>query len=215
MKDVLIKVSDTFCSIIWKILIFANKVASYFLLMIGKILYALWIVLSFIWPINKIAPDINKFFKGFRAFLKPYLKQLSKHYQKFLNDIDKSAVAKRICVPILIILVSLAIYPPSHWGPWKLREQGIASYYGYGFYFRQTASGERYYPWDITAASLTLPLGSIAKIINKNNGNVVYVRINDRGPYVNGRILDLSFVAAMKLGMINHGVIPVDIYTRD
>ncbi|MEI6057097.1 MAG: septal ring lytic transglycosylase RlpA family protein, partial [Lentisphaerota bacterium] len=105
-------------------------------------------------------------------------------------------------------------YPPSHWGYWKLKEQGIASYYGYGFYFRQTASGQRYWPWRCSAASLTLPLGTIAKVVNKNNGQSVYVEINDRGPYVNGRILDLSFVAALKLGMTHHGIVPVDIYTK-
>lgn len=215
MKDFILTLFDGFSSVIWTLFILLNKVVCVALLILGKFIAVIWTILCFLWPLNKIASDINKFFKNLHSNLKPILKSLGALYEKFLSKTAKSLVLKRIFSPILLILLFLAIYPPSHWGYWKLREQGIASYYGYGFYFRQTASGERYWPWMCSAASLTLPLGTIAKVVNRDNGQYVYVVINDRGPYISGRILDLSFVAALKLGMVHYGIIPVDIYTRD
>lgn len=214
MKELLLTLTDGFCAVIWTLFIFLNRVVGFALLLLGKVFAAIWSVLCLLWPLNKVASGINSFFRELHSIIKPIFKSLGTHYEKFLTKTSKSFVLKRIFVPILLILPFLAIYPPSHWGYWKLKEQGIASYYGYGFYFRQTASGERYWPWRCSAASLTLPLGTIAKVVNKNNGQSVYVEINDRGPYVKGRILDLSFVAALKLGMIHHGIIPVDIYTK-
>lgn len=78
-----------------------------------------------------------------------------------------------------------------------LAESGIASVYAYG---GKTASGERANPRALTAAHRTLPFGSTVKVTNKNNGRVVYVRINDRGPFTRGRIIDLTPAAARQLG---------------
>ncbi|MBI4411810.1 MAG: septal ring lytic transglycosylase RlpA family protein [Deltaproteobacteria bacterium] len=69
-----------------------------------------------------------------------------------------------------------------------------------------TANGERYDMYAMTAAHKTLPFGSRLKVVNPQNGKSVLVRINDRGPYIPGRILDLSFAAASRLGMIHQGV---------
>jgi len=77
-------------------------------------------------------------------------------------------------------------------------ESGIASVYAYDG--GKTASGERANPRALTAAHRTLPFGSTAKVTNKNNGRVVYVRINDRGPFTRGRIIDLTPAAAQRLG---------------
>ena len=79
-----------------------------------------------------------------------------------------------------------------------LAESGIASVYAYDG--GKTASGERANPQALTAAHRTLPFGSTVKVTNKNNGRVVYVRINDRGPFTRGRIIDLSPAAAHQLG---------------
>jgi len=76
-----------------------------------------------------------------------------------------------------------------------------ASYYGPGFSGRRTASGERFNPNGMTAASKTLPIGSVVHVTNPENGRSVNVRINDRGPYVRGRSLDLSKGAARKIGL--------------
>ncbi len=214
MKVFFLNLIDGFCTLIWTLFVALNKVLEFILLVIGKLISAVWSGLSKVLPLSKISREINKFFKSLHSILNPIFSKLAKYYDIFLSNTSKSIVMKRIFVPILMVLLFLTVYPPSHWGYGKLREQGIASYYGYGFYFRQTASGERYWPWNFSAASLTLPLGTIAKVVNRTNGRSVYVVINDRGPYVSGRILDLSFAAAIKLGMIHYGLVPVDIYTK-
>lgn len=89
--------------------------------------------------------------------------------------------------------------------------KGLASWYGAGFHKKRTSSGERFNMNDLTAAHKTLPLSTYAQVTNLNNGEQVIVRINDRGPFVRDRVIDLSYAAAKKLGMIGHGVAPVSI----
>jgi len=102
--------------------------------------------------------------------------------------------------------------PPPVRGPFPGTVQtGIASWYGPGFYGNRTSSGEIYDERDLTAAHRTLPLGTRAAVTNLENGRTVEVRINDRGPFVDGRILDLSYAAARSLGMIEPGTVPVRI----
>jgi len=83
---------------------------------------------------------------------------------------------------------------------------GTASWYGETFQGKPTASGEPYQMYDMTAASLTLPMGTYVKVTNLRNGKAVIVRINDRGPVVPGRIIDLSYGAAQALQMKAHGL---------
>jgi rare lipoprotein A len=87
-----------------------------------------------------------------------------------------------------------------------MKERGIASWYGDDFHGWITASGEIYDMHALTAAHRTLPLGTIVRVTNVVNGRNVIIRINDRGPYVNGRILDLSYVAAKRLDMLHDGI---------
>ena len=82
----------------------------------------------------------------------------------------------------------------------------VASWYGPGFAGRRTSSGETYNPEALTAASKTLPLGSHVRVTNPDTGRSVVVRINDRGPYVRGRSLDLSHGAAQRIGLTGKGV---------
>lgn len=86
---------------------------------------------------------------------------------------------------------------------------GLASFYSDALQGRQTASGERYNREAFTAAHRTYPFGTLLKIVNQRNGKSIVVRINDRGPYVEGRIIDLSWRAAHSLDMIADGVVPV------
>jgi peptidoglycan lytic transglycosylase len=88
----------------------------------------------------------------------------------------------------------------------QTQQLGIASWYGPGFHGQSTASGEIYNQNALTAAHPTLPLGTRVEVTNLANGKSVQVRINDRGPFVRGRKIDLSRGAARKLGMINPGV---------
>lgn len=87
-----------------------------------------------------------------------------------------------------------------------IKDRGIASWYGEQFHGRLAANGEVFNMDALTAAHRTLPLGSMVRVVNLVNGKHVRVRINDRGPYVNGRILDLSYAAAARLGMVDGGI---------
>ena len=85
-------------------------------------------------------------------------------------------------------------------------EEGEASWYGPGLYGRKTASGEVLRPGTLTAAHRTLPFGTCLRVTNLENGKAVEVRVNDRGPYAAGRIVDVSEAAARALGMRGRGV---------
>lgn len=91
-------------------------------------------------------------------------------------------------------------------------ESGLASWYGPGFAGNPTANGEIFDPMGMTAAHKTRPLGTRALVICPLTGRMVLVRINDRGPYVAGRFLDLSQGAAEALGIIEQGVAPVIVF---
>lgn len=90
-------------------------------------------------------------------------------------------------------------------------QRGEASWYGPGLQGKRTASGDRFDQTELTAAHQTLPLGSKVKITNLKNGKTAEVEITDRGPFVQGRIIDVSKAAAEKLGMIGSGTVPVEI----
>ena len=94
-------------------------------------------------------------------------------------------------------------------------EEGIASWYGPGFHGKRTANGEIYDMHAMTAAHKILPLGSIVRVVNKNNGRSLVLRINDRGPFVDDRVIDLSRAAAEKLDVVNKGTAPVRITAID
>lgn len=85
-------------------------------------------------------------------------------------------------------------------------ETGLASWYGPEFKGRATASGEAYNPAYLTAAHRSLPFGSLVHVQNLDNQRDMVVRINDRGPFVRGRMLDVSYAAARQLGMLQSGV---------
>jgi len=90
--------------------------------------------------------------------------------------------------------------------------RGIASYYAEPFQGRRTANGEVFDSYEqMTAAHRTLPFNTVVKVTNRNNGRDVEVRINDRGPFVDGRVIDLSLKAARELDMVRSGVAPVQL----
>jgi rare lipoprotein A len=90
-------------------------------------------------------------------------------------------------------------------------ERGTASWYGPGFHAASTSLGERYDMYAMTAAHKTLPIPCYAEVTNLRNGRKVVVRINDRGPFVGDRIIDLSYTAAAKLDMLRAGTAPVEV----
>jgi len=105
-----------------------------------------------------------------------------------------------------VVLVGLAVLF-SLFGPYH--ETGIASWYGPGFDGNLTANGEIYDMNGISAAHKTLPFGTLVRVVDLDTGRSIVVRINDRGPFVEGRIIDLSKGAAEKLGIVERGIVPV------
>lgn len=91
------------------------------------------------------------------------------------------------------------------------RESGIASWYGTKFHGRRTSSGEPYDMYAMTAAHKTLPLPSYVRVTHRDNGRSIVVRVNDRGPFIGDRVIDLSYAAAVRLGMHHAGTAPVDV----
>ena len=94
-------------------------------------------------------------------------------------------------------------------------QTGVASWYGPKFHGRTTANGERYNMMDLTAAHKTLPFGTFVMVTNRGNKRGIVVRINDRGPFVHGRIIDLSYAAAKVIGGSTSGVISVELRIMD
>ena len=91
------------------------------------------------------------------------------------------------------------------------RARGLASWYGKRYHGKQTSNGETYDMYSMTAAHTVLPLPSYARVTNLSNGRTVVVRVNDRGPFHDKRIIDLSYAAAYKLGFVNKGSIMVEV----
>jgi rare lipoprotein A len=111
---------------------------------------------------------------------------------------------KAILPLLLLTTATFATAKTSH--PTPQTQQGKASFYAGCWIGRKTASGEIYHKNDFTAAHRTLPFGTRVKVTNLKNGKEVEVKINNRGPYCKGRILDLSLCAAKQLGMLKAGV---------
>lgn len=95
------------------------------------------------------------------------------------------------------------------------RERGVASWYGSKFHGRRTSSGEPFDMYKVSAAHKTLPLPSWVEVTNLDNGRTLVVRVNDRGPFARGRIIDLSYAAAVKLGVVGHGTARVEVRALD
>jgi rare lipoprotein A len=111
-------------------------------------------------------------------------------------------------VPNRRVAVAHAAFTPhdNNAAPTKTASQGLASFYSEG---TRTASGEKFNANELTAAHPTLPFGTKLRVTNVSNGQSVTVRVNDRGPYVPGRVVDVSYSAARTLGMVGGGVAKV------
>lgn len=116
---------------------------------------------------------------------------------------------RKLLLPLLwttVFLISCSTVPKK-----GVSQVGMASWYGNKFKGRRTASGERFDPRQLTAAHRSLPFGTYVIVKSRSSGKVVRVRINDRGPFAEGRIIDLSYAAAAQLGIISKGEEEVEI----
>jgi len=119
------------------------------------------------------------------------------------------------CTDIFLLFLSIIILSGcigfQKSGKGTIRTKGIASWYGEKFHGRRTANGEIYNMFGLTAAHRTLPFGTRLEVVNLANGKSVTVRVNDRGPFIRGRFLDLSYGAAKRLGKVQSGISRVSI----
>lgn len=111
----------------------------------------------------------------------------------------------------LVLLFGSACVTGRGPGPVDERASGLASWYGEEYAGRTTANGEIFDPHALTAAHRTLPFGTIVQVVNPRNARSVNVRINDRGPFIQARVIDVSYAAAEILDMVNIGVTPVEL----
>lgn len=127
---------------------------------------------------------------------------------------NRSGLRKLLLIVVLAlpaaVLIGCSSRPPVVKEP-VYKAVGLASYYGRKFHGRRTASGERYDMKAMTAAHPVLAFGSRVEVTNLKNGRKVQVRINDRGPFIKGRIIDLSYAAAKRIGMLSQGVAKVSV----
>jgi len=124
----------------------------------------------------------------------------------------KNPAGSRVVILILLIFFLFACakrVPPPISPTVGSRQVGVASWYGKDFHGKPTASGEIYNMYDMTAAHKTLPLGTVVMVTNLENNRSVRVTINDRGPFVKNRIIDLSYAAAKAIGMVGPGTAEV------
>ncbi|MGZ5494396.1 MAG: septal ring lytic transglycosylase RlpA family protein, partial [Thermoanaerobaculia bacterium] len=114
--------------------------------------------------------------------------------------------------PAVLLLLFVAYACSTNAPPKTMPDvHGLASWYGEEFAGRTTANGEIFDPLQFTAAHRTLPFGSVVDVTNPKNSQTVRVRINDRGPYIGQRVIDLSYAAAQQIGLIEPGTGDVDI----
>ena len=124
-----------------------------------------------------------------------------------MKFLPKAALAAALFAGTMVGSYSAAITPVV--AETKSAASGSASYYGKRFHGRRTANGESFNMNSMTAAHKTLPFGTKVRVTNRRNGKSVVVRINDRGPWSDGRVIDLSRAAAEDLDMIDRGVVSV------
>ncbi len=134
-----------------------------------------------------------------------------------LNHLSRVSIATRLLAVVLPLFLTAACSlnrRPDDNGLklGKPLQSGSASWYGPGFHGRRTASGEKYNMYDLTAAHPTLPFGTRLNVRNIRTGQMVTVRVNDRGPFAKKRILDLSYEAARQVGVWGPGTAIVEIY---
>ncbi len=121
----------------------------------------------------------------------------------------------KISVLLLSTALLLSFCARREYFPPPSVQTGLASWYGPKFHGKTTSNTEIYNMYDMTAAHRSLPFGTMVMVTNLTNGKSVIVRINDRGPFIRERIIDLSYAAAQMLGMVGEGVVPVKIEVID
>jgi hypothetical protein len=209
LKSIWLKVEWGFTKL-WVIISKLSAILTWLLKLLSNWIARLWLKLGT--KQNSIWLFFDRIFKIIALLvIRPLIKIIGS--SKLL--LDRSAKARNIFFIATPLLIILLLWPLWDWGRWYAYQNGVASYYGRGFYFNRTANGELFLPGPFfTAAHKTQPFGTKFLVIDQKTGNSVVVIINDRGPYVGKRIIDLSVAAALRLGIYNRGIAKVTLYTR-
>lgn len=144
--------------------------------------------------------------------------QTSANYTSIQTGVSTVPVLSEVNTPLQLQRDSLAAPDAEkELGKLFMVTEGKASYYADRFHGRLTANGERFNMHELTAAHKSLPFGSMVRVTNLSNGKKVLVRINDRGPYIKGRIIDLSLEAAKEIDLLQKGVtnVLIEVYEGD
>jgi hypothetical protein len=212
------KFIDIIANGVWWLFLFAGKALYFVLCTVVKVISAAWRELGKVPRCERFCEETAGFFRGMGKGLAIVFYIPWKLGKWFVERCEKSAFARRIFLFLVIILGFLYYWygtPSWPYGAWYSYQSGKASWYGGKFYFRRTASGDWFLPGPFyTAAHKTLPLGTKVLVVNRKNGKRVVVRINDRGPFVAGRIIDLTYAAARSIGVYKPGTANVVLYTR-
>ena len=182
------------------------------MLLVNRMLFTLFVL--FLLFLSGCSQKNIKFYKEsyFKKSTNEYVitpNQDDNKYIKNSNEIIKNSKAMHRATMRSYSIRGIRYYPKSV----EIGEiqRGIASWYGPNFHSKLTSNGEKYNMYASTAAHKTLPMNTIVKVDNLNNGKSTIVRINDRGPFVNGRIIDLSNKAANDIGIVNIGTVDVKV----
>lgn len=144
--------------------------------------------------------------------------QTSANYTSIQTGVSAVPVSSEVNTPLQLQRDSLAAPDTKkELGKLFMVTEGKASYYAHRFHGRLTANGERFNMHDLTAAHKSLPFGCMVRVTNLSNGKKVLVRINDRGPYIKGRIIDLSLKAAKEIDLLKKGVtnVRIEVYEKN
>ncbi len=217
-KNLFVAIFDGFVNVTWRICRILGGMIVKICSGIAHLIAKTWSATDRLPYGSRVCAEIAGLFRGIGRGLRIILYPLTAIGNKIITSADQSLPMRRLVVSVLLLAVIIFYWfftPFWPYGTWYAYENGKASWYGGKFYFRRTASGEWFLPGPFyTAAHKTLPLGTKVLVVNSKTLERVVVRVNDRGPFVEERIIDLTYAAAKKIGVYQPGTANVTIYTR-
>ena len=203
---------------VWELLGFMCLIIWCICCLFGRGAVLLWHRLGKVGKCHGVWLKFSSFFRFMETAAALILIYPVRWFVVFKKRLDNSAGVRRTMLLVVVIIYLIIRQPflmPWDWGVWDSYQRGVASWYGSGFYFSRTASGEFFLPGPfMTAAHKTLPFGTRVLVRNISNGRKAVVTINDDGPHIKGRIIDLSWFAAWRLGITGPGTALVVLSVR-
>lgn len=217
-KNHLLTAFNQIILLLWKFFWLLGMLIWLIMRSVAQLIGGIWKAFGEVEAFNGLWRPFNSLFRGIGEFLRILWWLPGWALNTFINAMNRRPAFRGFVLVLILTLGGFWYWfygPQPTWGKWHDYQSGIASHYDRGFYFRLTASGEHFLPgfW-YTAAHKKLPLGTTVLVTNEENGRKLALRINDRGPFVDGRVIDLSRAAAKWLGIVKDGTARVTISTR-